>query len=266
MGAMMSDLVRAALGDARANGDERRAVTFELGCLHGRVQRLQIGTVLHRLHVPPISAEAIRLDRRAGQVGAALDRDPVVVEHPDEPAQALVPGHGRGLVRYPLHEVAVRADGPGMMADHVVPGAVVVRRQPPLRDGHAHRVGHALAQRARGCLDARRVPDFGVARSAGAPLAEAHQLLQREIVPREVEKRVEQHRSVSWRKNKAISVWPARVRGIVPEMFRKQEIAQRRETHRCAWVPRVGLLYRVHGQDPDHVHAQLFQIRAHRLG
>ncbi len=168
----MAHLVRAALGDAGAHRNERRPSLFLLGGCDRLAQRLQVGSVVHRLDVPAIAPETIRLVRRAGQVRAALDRDAVVIEEPDQPPELLMSGDGGRFMRNPFHEVAVRADRPGVVPDHVVSGTVVPCREPALGHCHADGVRDPLPERPRGGLDARSVSRFGVPGRARPPLAE----------------------------------------------------------------------------------------------
>ena len=57
-------------------------------------------------------------------------------------------------------QVAVGADAVGPVVDDGVAGAVELGGQPALGDGHADGVGEALAERAGGRLDARRVRPY----------------------------------------------------------------------------------------------------------
>ena len=89
--------------------------------------------------------------------------------------------------------------------------------QQPLGDRHADRVADALAQRAGGGLDARRVAPLGMARRPRAPLAERLEVVEREVVPAEVEQGILQHRGVAAGEHEPVAVGPVGIGGIVPE-------------------------------------------------
>ena len=75
-------------------------------------------------------------------------------------------GEAGGLRRDALLEVAVGRDDVRAMVDDLVLVAVELVGQPPLGDGHADRVGEALAERSGRRLDARRQAVLRMARRA----------------------------------------------------------------------------------------------------
>ena len=64
------------------------------------------------------------------------------------------------------------------------------------------------------------------------PLAEALQLLEREVVAGQVEDGVLEHRRVAGREDEAVAVRPARVGRVVPQHAPVEHVGQRRERHR----------------------------------
>ena len=78
-------------------------------------------------------------------------------------------GERGGLVADALHEAAVAGDHEGVVVARL---GAEVGPQVALGDGHADRVGEALAERAGRDLDAGGVVHLGVAGRGGAPLAE----------------------------------------------------------------------------------------------
>src|SRR5438105_10790183 len=60
------------------------------------------------------------------------------------------------------------------------------------------------------------------------PLAEALQLIQRQIVSREMQHGIKQHGSMPGGKHKAIPVRPLRIAGIVPQVTLPKHIGYRR--------------------------------------
>ena len=89
-----------------------------------------------------------------------------------------------------------------------VVGPVELGRQPPLGDGHPDGVGEALAERAGRRLDAGRQAVLGMARRPRAPLAERLEVVEVEVVARQVEERVEEHARVAGRQDEAVAVRP----------------------------------------------------------
>jgi hypothetical protein len=114
--------------------------------------------------VPAVGAEA-GVDVLAGecQRGRPVDRDPVVVVDVDQTAQAEMPGQRRGLGADALHQIAIRADREHAMVDHL---RAVAQPQEALGQRHPNPVAESLPERPGGRLDARRVPELGMARCA----------------------------------------------------------------------------------------------------
>src|SRR5207302_5985087 len=116
-----------------------------------------------------------------------------------------------------LLEVAVRAEAEDVV---VLDLGAELRAQEALRDRHAHAVGEALAERPGGDLDAGRDVPAVALRVAGRerpPLAEALDLVHRELIAGQVQDAVEQHRAVARAEDEAVAVWPRRVLRVVAQ-------------------------------------------------
>ena len=174
-----------------------------------------------------------------------------IVEH-GELAEAEIEASGKRcrLAGDALHHVAVAAHDPGAMVDQRQIGAVEAGRQHALGERHADGVGEALAERARRDLDARRLAALGMARRARAPLAELLEVLDREVVAGQMQRRVQHHRGMAGRQHEAVAIRPVRVRRVVPEVARVEAVHQRRQAHRRAGMARVGALHGVDRQEP----------------
>jgi hypothetical protein len=247
------DPVRASVSDVRARHDERRPVGLGLRQVDRAIDGVEIVHVGDVLHMPAVCLEPFRGVIAARDVGATVDRDVVAVEEPDELAELLVSGERGGLVRDPFHQVAVACDEPGMMVDDRVSIAIERRGEMALGERHADRVGQSLAERARCGLHARGVSHFRMAGRLASPLTELLDVVERQIVPAQEERRVEQHRRVAAGEYDPIAIGPMRIGGIVPNVAVVERVCERRERHRCARVPRFRLLHRVHREGANGV-------------
>jgi hypothetical protein len=111
-----------------------------------------------------------------------------------------------------------------MVYDRVA-GAVELRGEQALGHREADGVGESLAERARGGLDARRDADFGMARRLRVELAEAAQLLERQVVAGEVQQRVLQHRAVPVGEHEAVAIGPGGFAGLWRRNWRQSTSA-----------------------------------------
>ena len=82
------------------------------------------------------------------------------------------------------------------------------RTQPALGEGQPDRVGEALSERACRDFEAGGVAGLRVPGRAAAPLAELAQVLEREVVPGEVEHRVLQDAGVAAGEHEAVAIGP----------------------------------------------------------
>ncbi len=102
-----------------------------------------------------------------------------------------MPRQRDGLFADAFHQIAVAADDVGAVVDEMV---AEFSRQHALGQRHAHAVRQALAQRASGRFDARRMAVFGMARRVAAELAKALQLVDGHLwIAGQIERRIEQH-------------------------------------------------------------------------
>ena len=238
----------------RPDDDHGRPLRLGDRGVERRLDRGEVLGVVDVLDVPAVRLEALALVLgREGQRGRAVDRDVVVVVEVDELAEAEVAGDRRGLLRHTLHQVAVRADREDAVVDDLVVGAVVALGEVALRDRHADAVREPLAERPRRRLDPRRQEVLGMPRRDRAPLAEALELLHRQVVAGQVERRVLEDAGVPGREDEAVAVRPFGVGRIVPQVLGVDRVGDRRERHRRTGVAGAGLLHGVHRQAADRV-------------
>ena len=136
------------------------------------------------------------------------------------------------------------------------------------RDRHTDRIAHALAERARGAFDARRLKKFRMARGFAVQLTKSFDLIHREVVTAQMQPRVEKHAAVTGRQNKIIATDPA---GLVRIMFQSITVkdgAHLRASERKTEVPRLRSLHGVHAKSARFVRRarKNFEIKTHEEG
>ena len=246
-------------GDVAAEDDERRLILDLGGAEQGGLEGVEVlGCLTDLLDVPPVGTEASGRIVRQAELGRTVDRDVVVVIDAHEPTEPEVAGQGRSLVRQPLGEIAVAGDAPGAVVDHV---AAEARPELSLGDGQPDGVGDALSEGAGGHLDAIGVPSLGVPRRLASPLAEVAQVLLGDVVPREVEHRVEEDRRMAGGQHEAVAVGPVRIGRVVLHHPGPQHVGEGGQRHGGALVTRAGRVGGVHGEPTYDVDGSLLELR-----
>ena len=170
-------LVGRAPGDVAIHDDERRPRGL-LQCILDRfIEQREIVGIAHPLHIPVVGHEARRHVVAESQGGVAFDGDVIVVVDPQQIGKFEVSGQRRCFVRDSFHQTTIAANGVHTIIKKFVVWAIEARCQPALRDRHAHRIGHTLAERAGGGLDSGRQPILRMPGALRIPLAEALQLI-----------------------------------------------------------------------------------------
>ena len=172
-------------GDHGAHDHKGRAIVGAGRVAQSGFQRVEVlGRLAEFDDMPAVGPEAGRGVVGEGQVGAAVDGDLVVVVDHHQPTQAQMSRQRGGLVADTLGQVAVAGDHEDAVVADI--GAVAASHL-ALRDGHAHRVGDALTERAGGHLHPRRAADLGMAGRGRPPLPEVPQILEGQAVTGQVE-------------------------------------------------------------------------------
>ncbi len=245
--------VRRALADGGLAADDRRPVGRLARPGDCRVDRVDVVAVDAGDHVPAVGREALgRVVDEPGRDGA-VDRDAVVVVEDDQLVQLPGAGKGRGLVADALHQAAIADEDVGVVVDDLVAVAVELGGEQLFGQRHADGVAQALAERAGRRLDARRDVDFRVAGRLAVQLAEVAQLADRQVVAREVQQRVLQHRAVAVGEDEPVAAGPARIGRVVAQMPGPERHRDLGHAHGRAGMAGIGLLHRVHGERPDGV-------------
>src|SRR5437868_5011119 len=96
-----------------------------------------------------------------------------------------MPGKGRGFARYTFHHAAVATQRVDIVVNHFEVGTVKVACHPFPGDRHTDARGNALAERARGGLDARCPSIFRMPCTFTVELTESFNIIERDRrVPR----------------------------------------------------------------------------------
>ncbi len=249
-------LARAAVADVRASDDQRRPLGVVLRLGDRPLDCIEVVDVGDVEHLPAVRFEPLGRVVGERELGLAVDGDVIVVVEPDQLPELEVSGERRRLVRDPLHEIAVATDEERVVVDDFLSGLVERGGEVGFGDGHADGVARSLAERAGGRLDSGRVAMLGVPGRLASPLAKLLEILEGEVVPGQVEARVQQHRRVAAGENEPIAVGPRGIGRVEAHRAREQHVAERRQRHRRAGVSGVGLLHGVHGQRADGIDAE----------
>ena len=185
--------VRAAFADVGLANDQRGLVGAQLGAGNGLGHSRGVMAVHRADHLPAIGLET--LGRVVGKPGGhlAVDGNAVVIVQRNQFVQLPGAGQRAGFVADALHQAAVAHEHIGVVVDDGMPWAVEFIGQQFFRQGHAHRIGDALAQRPRGGFHAGGDTHFRVAGGLAVQLAEILQLLHGQVIARQVQQGVNQH-------------------------------------------------------------------------
>ena len=215
--------------------------------------------VRHGLHVMPVNGQnlpAIGFETACGvvgngQIGAAIDRNAIIVEQHNHSAKLHMACHGGGFMADAFHQTAIASNHIGVMVDKV---AAIGAGKVTLCHGYANRIGKSLTKRAGGGLDPGRMAIFRMAGGDCAKLAEIADLLHRHVgIARQMQQRIDQHRSVSGRQDETVPVRPVGRGRIKFQVISKQGRRRVSHAHRHARVTRFCCFNSVHCQGADRI-------------
>ncbi len=171
--------VRGRPRDDRREADEGRA-RIGLRGLDGRVEGVDVLGVLTAggevdvLDVPAVGLVAGRGVLAEGDGRVVLDGDAVVVPDDEQVRELLGAGQRRRLTGDALLHVPVGGEDDDLVVERRGAGSRIGVEESAFATGghgHAHRRGDTGAERSRGDLDTRGVPDLGMAGSERTPCA-----------------------------------------------------------------------------------------------
>ncbi len=147
------------------------------------------------------------------------------------------------FIRHAFHQIAVRADAVNKMVNNRKTLLIKFRRQMFLRHCHSHAVGKTLPKRSGRDFHAFGHKIFRMSGRLRMKLTEIFQFAHRQIIARQMQKRINQHRTVSGGKQKSIAVKPFRIFRIVTHKLRPQNISRRSHSQRQTGMPGIRLLH-----------------------
>jgi hypothetical protein len=236
--------------DVGPQHDEARAVLHGLRSTERRLECVEVvgnGTDIE--DVPAIRREAHLHVVRAGQVGATVDRDAVVVEYTDQATESEMACERGRLVADPFHQTAVTCDHIRAVVHHAAAEACA---QLSLGDRHTDGVCETLAERPGGDLDASGVMCLGVTRRERIPLPERLDVIELESVAAQEEHRVLQDRCMTAREDEAIAIRPVGTLGVVFENAAVEHVCERRECHRSSLMAALRVQRCIHREAAHH--------------
>ena len=160
-----------------------------------------------------------------------------------------------------FHHVAVGHNRIRKMIDNRMFGTIVARGKIRFGNRHADAIRKTLTERTRRHIHTRRESVFGMPGRERIPLTKIFDFLQRQIITRQMQQGIQQHRAMSTGQNKTVTVKPFWIRGIVFEKTRPQHIRHRRRAERQTGMSAVGFLNRIHRKRADGVDGQLVEFR-----
>lgn len=170
--------------------------------------------------------------------------------------KAKVAGQRGGLAGDTLLEAPITAQNEGVMVNDVLESSLVVDRSKVLLgQSHTNSVRQTLSKRSSGHLHTGSDHILGVAGGKGAQLAELSQILDTEVVARQVKHGIQKSTRVSVGKNEAVAVGPLGVLRRIVHELREKNVSDGSATHGSSGVARVGFLDHVRGQDTNGINA-----------
>ena len=186
--------VGAAVTDMRPQLYERGTRLFLPCSAYCRAERIHvIAVTADRLHEPAVCLVPLRDILIERQRRVAVNAYMIVVVHDDEVVELEMSRQGGGLRRDPFHHATVSGyhEDPVVQQPEVL--TIVPVRKILCRDRHPDRVGNPLTERSGRDLDTGCVTVLGMARGAAPPLPEVLQLVQGQIISRQVKERIQEH-------------------------------------------------------------------------
>ena len=241
-------LVRRSLADDCLAANQCRFVVLRFCRPYGAIHRVDVVAVDVADDVPAIGFESSRSIVGEPAVDVAVDGDAVVVVERDDLRELPGAGQRTRFVGNAFHHAAVAHEDVAVVIDDRETLAIELGGQQPFGQSEPHGVADALSERTGGRFDARRMAVFRMSRRLAVQLAEAFEFVERQIVARQMQQSVKQHRAVAIGQHESVTVGPFRIGRIMFEVAVPQGDRDFSHAHRSARMPRIGGLYCIHGQ------------------
>ncbi len=156
-------------------------------------------------------------------------------------------------MRDAFHEAAIAQKNIGVVINNLVARAIKFVRQQLFSECHAYRIGHALPQRSSSRFHAGRITKFRVAGRFAMQLAKLFQIIQRNVISREVQQGIQQHGCMPVGQHEAVAPRPMRIRRIVAQITSPKNFGNIRHAHGRARMAGIRFLHGVHRQRANRI-------------
>mmetsp|Transcript_13306 Transcript_13306/g.24968 ORF Transcript_13306/g.24968 Transcript_13306/m.24968 type:complete len:266 (-) Transcript_13306:155-952(-) len=174
-----------------------------------------------------------------------------IIQH-NKVIKLLMSSKSSCLSRNSLLETSISSKSKNVVIKDLVLSSVIPSLSHLLRSSESNSIGNSLSKRSSGTFNSRgvvfRVGEFGVAGGHGVVLTEFLELIHGKIVSGKVEPRVDEHGSVSGRKDEAITVHPLGVLGVVLHLSTIKSSSNLSSSKGKTHVTRVSSSNGVHGK------------------
>src|SRR5687768_18353768 len=113
------------------------------------------------------------------------------------------------------------------MIHYRVPVAIERRGEQSFSHRHSNSVSKPLTKWTGGGFHAGRVAVLGMAGRLTLPLPEVLDVVERQVISREIQNAVQQHRCMAGREDESVAVEPARIGRVESEVPTPQHISER---------------------------------------
>ena len=170
-------------------------------------------------HLPAIGRKP--LGRLVSEPAAdmTINRDSVVVIKRDQFGQAPCTRQRTNFVGNAFHQATIAEEHIGKVIDDIKVRTIELLGEQLFRQRHSDRVGQSLAQRPGSSFYAGRIAKLRMARRFAVQLAKIFEVVNRQIVSGQMQEGIHQHRAMTVRQNKTITIGPRWIFGVVPQMM-----------------------------------------------
>src|SRR5438874_2375059 len=152
-------------------------------------------------------------------LGHGIERDGVRIVNQNQIIETEM-GRERACFRgHAFLETTITRQTKNMLIENAMVAGVEMRGRHFCRHCHTNRVANALPQRASRTLDSRRFKKFWMSRRFRMQLTKIFDVLDRNVVPAQVQPGIQKHAAVSGGKNEIVAIDPAGLIWIVSEQI-----------------------------------------------